>query len=120
MYVCIKQQLNGFPSEKEMQYIAEKLRTAPFLSHSPPKCKQAGDHIQTKTNYALRHTLSTTMHYAGTLLSLGTVGGKLLAAWQQNKWKKGLGDSFFFFFQMISCIRIIVSNIIGHKINYYG
>lgn len=117
MYVCIKQQLNGFPSEKEMQNIAEKLRTSPFLSHSPPKCKQAGDHIQTKTNYALRHTLSTTMHYTGTLLSLGTVGWKLLAAWQQNKWKKGLGD---FFFQMISCIRIIVSNIIGHKINYYG
>lgn len=57
------------------------------------------------------------MHYAGTLLSLGTVGWKLLAAWQQNKWKKGLGD---FFFQMISCITIIVSNIIGHKINYYG
>lgn len=47
-------------------------------------------------------TLSTSMHYAGALLSLETVGGKLVAAWQQNKWKKVW---VILIFQMISCIR---------------
>lgn len=47
-------------------------------------------------------TPSSTMHYAGALLSLETIGGKLLAAWQQNKWKKVW---VILIFQMISCIR---------------
>ena len=45
------------------------------------------------------NTPSTSMHHAAAaaaaLLSLETVGGKFLAAWQQNKWKKGLGVSYF-------------------------
>lgn len=62
MYLCIKQQLNGFPSEKEMQNIAEKLRTAPFFVTLSPKM-QTGRRSHTNKNKLCTAT-HTIHHYA--------------------------------------------------------
>lgn len=86
----------GFPLGKKKTQTHIK-RSVPFFV---TVSQNANRQVITYKQKQIMHcdTLSTTMHYAGAFHQKL----KLLAAWQQNKWKKVW---VILIFQTISCIR---------------